>query len=187
VLLFDLRAHGNSKGTTTDLSGEDVLAAVRYLQSRNDVDQERIGSMGFSLGALVTLQAAAQSDAIKAVVSDGTAAAALKDYWPPPSFADALRFPGTTVFFVALDTYGTSSPMSTGEAVAAIAPRPLLLIAGAANELERRLSQRFYNLAGEPKELWSVPGVGHGGAWATHPGEYAERIVNFFNAALPDD
>lgn len=52
VLLFDLRAHGESGGDyfmAAD-SSSDVQAAVSYLQNRPEVDAQRIGGIGLSLG-----------------------------------------------------------------------------------------------------------------------------------------
>ena len=54
ALIFDLRAHGESEGEFVPYGGpeaEDVKTAVSYLQTRPEVDPERIGSLGWSLGA----------------------------------------------------------------------------------------------------------------------------------------
>jgi dipeptidyl aminopeptidase/acylaminoacyl peptidase len=66
VLMFDLRAHGESEGDLFTLwqAGDDVLGAVDYLQGRPEVDSNRIGVWGFSAGAVASVHAAAQSDAI---------------------------------------------------------------------------------------------------------------------------
>ncbi len=54
VLLFDLRAHGESDGTLFPMTddSQDVAPVVAYLQGRQDVDPERIGAVGLSLGAI---------------------------------------------------------------------------------------------------------------------------------------
>jgi hypothetical protein len=38
--------------------------------------------------------------------------------------------------------------------------------------------------AGEPKLLWIVPDLGHGGYIQTWPEEYETRVIDFFDAAL---
>ena len=73
VLLFDLRAHGESGGDVFAFgwdADKDISAALAYLQNRTDVDPNRIGALGLSIGAEVVLQAAANTDEIKAVVAE---------------------------------------------------------------------------------------------------------------------
>lgn len=67
---------------------------------------------------------------------------------------------------------------------AAIAPRPLLLIAGAQNRYEVRFTQNYYDHAGEPKDLWTIPDAGHGDKWQLHPQEYEEHVSSFFDRWL---
>ena len=74
VLLFDRRGEGMSDGDSNLLgwgADKDILAAVEYLQSRPDVDPDRIGGIGLSVGGELMLQAAAESDELAAVVSEG--------------------------------------------------------------------------------------------------------------------
>ncbi|MEX1384109.1 alpha/beta hydrolase family protein [Lutibacter sp.] len=57
VLRFDDRGHGNSTGnfgnaTTEDFS-KDVLSAIAYLKTRNDVDIKNIGLIGHSEGGII--------------------------------------------------------------------------------------------------------------------------------------
>ena len=69
--------------------------------------------------------------------------------------------------------------------VSEISPRPLLLVAGTAdNDTPLPVMERLFAAAGEPKQLWVVPGAGHGGAFALAPQEYAERVIGFLDRAL---
>lgn len=75
VLVPDLRAHGGSDGTVSTLSlheVRDVRAATRYLRRRPDVDPERTGIYGASLGAAVAIMAAAEMPELKAVAADSS-------------------------------------------------------------------------------------------------------------------
>jgi len=65
VLRFDDRGHGASTGdfgkaTTEDFS-KDVLSAITYLKTRNDVDVKRIGLIGHSEGGIIAPLAANNS------------------------------------------------------------------------------------------------------------------------------
>jgi len=74
VLLFDRRGEGESDGDSNLLGwggDKDILAAIEFLQNRPDVDPDRIGGIGLSVGGELMLQAAAESDALAAVVSEG--------------------------------------------------------------------------------------------------------------------
>src|SRR3954447_17650645 len=62
VLLLDPRGQGRSEGDTVRWAGDrDLIGAVGYLRSRPDVDPDRIGGFGFSVGGELLLEAAAQS------------------------------------------------------------------------------------------------------------------------------
>ncbi|MEJ2748728.1 MAG: alpha/beta fold hydrolase, partial [Anaerolineae bacterium] len=72
VLLFDLRNHGESAAAPPVTFGwqeaNDLLGAVAYLHGRSEVNQSRIGAVGFSLGANTILYALPQTEHIKAAV-----------------------------------------------------------------------------------------------------------------------
>ena len=69
--------------------------------------------------------------------------------------------------------------------VGRISPRPLLLIHGLEDvALPPVNSERLYAAAGEPKELWLVPGTGHSGARGVDRAEYERRVIAFFRRSL---
>lgn len=73
VLTFDLRNHGESATahpvTFGQSEAKDLLGAVAYLEDRNDVDSDRIGALGFSIGANAILFALPQTNKIKAAIA----------------------------------------------------------------------------------------------------------------------
>jgi len=78
VLLFDFRAHGRSEGRFTSLGYRevhDLLGAVAFLQTRPEYTPGRLGVLGFSMGAVAAILAAARCPAIAAVVADSSYAA----------------------------------------------------------------------------------------------------------------
>lgn len=73
VLTFDLRNHGLSAAARPVAFGQaeaqDLLGALAYLDGRADVDSQRIGAIGFSMGANTVLYALPQTDLIKSAVA----------------------------------------------------------------------------------------------------------------------
>jgi pimeloyl-ACP methyl ester carboxylesterase len=189
VLLFDLRAHGESDGRVFPMTddSQDVAPAVAYLQGRTEVDPKRIGAVGLSLGGEVVLEAAARDPALKALVVDGVSTNRVEDLLPlPPEFR--IMYLAAPMWWLgdrmaALASGVPARPL--GELVEEIAPRPILFISsGDAPEpfANRRLAER----AGPNAQLWELPDTGHVGGMSAHPEEYKERLVAFFDAALLD-
>ena len=72
VLLLNPRGQGTSEGDTVRWAGDrDLIAGAEYLKTRPDVDDDRIGGFGFSVGGEILIEAAAQSTDFKAIVSEG--------------------------------------------------------------------------------------------------------------------
>lgn len=81
VLLFDQRNHGESAALAPVTFGQaesnDLLGALSYLTSRDDVDPNRIGAVGFSMGANTILYALPRTTALAAAVAVEPASTAL--------------------------------------------------------------------------------------------------------------
>jgi uncharacterized protein len=73
VLLFDLRNHGESGGSPPVTYGpreaHDFAGAVEYLRGRPDVDRERIGTIGCSMGGNIILYGLPISPPVKAALA----------------------------------------------------------------------------------------------------------------------
>lgn len=109
VLLFDRRGEGESDGDPHMLgwSGRaDINAAVSYLHERG-VDPDRIGGIGLSVGGEMLLEAAGESDGLRAVVSEGGSRRSMADDFTQPGFAKWVDVPG----FVVRDAAPLSSPI----------------------------------------------------------------------------
>ncbi|MGI8650102.1 MAG: alpha/beta hydrolase [Rubrobacter sp.] len=187
VLLFDNRGRGDSEGETVSLGYYERLdaeAAVGYAKSRSK--ELPLGVIGYSMGGAVGIMVAAEDDRIEALVVDSPFAsqtallrARLRDYVGPleyPAFALASRF---------LD-YEPGEVEPAG-AVPRVAPRPILFIHGEEDTVTApEDSRRMYDLAGEPKELWLVPGAGHIGSYYRDRESYCRRVNAFFEKHLTD-
>jgi fermentation-respiration switch protein FrsA (DUF1100 family) len=191
ALLFDLRNHGESEGSVTTLGyleADDVRAAVDYLLTRPDVNPQRIGLMGMSMGGATVLRAAARIPKIRAVVAEA-AYTSIEDNLehgvraltglPPFPFAPLVAWFGELES--GLDIRLVRPVDDVGE----IAPRPLLLVHGDQDTLvPLENGEALYEAAGEPKQLYIVSGAGHGGFLDADPGRFEQVLVDFFNTNL---
>ena len=190
VLTFDWRAHGESGGELCTFGYHevrDVEGALAWLREQADLDPERIGMLGESMGAVTAIRAVAALADIKAVVADS----AYPDL--EEGISNVWRGTGLPAFpfvplQIALGEWRTGlelDAMQPLKDVAAISPRPILILAGGQDAITGPdAGQRYYEAAGEPKELWFEPEMGHVSFWLTMPDEYEQRVVEFFDAAL---
>jgi uncharacterized protein len=185
VLRLTPRGQGASEGDVVRWAGDtDFLAGVEYLRGRPDVDPGRIGAIGFSVGGEQLLEAAARSDGIAAVVSEGaggrvgeTDASGLLR--PVVQAAMRVMTAATTVF----GNRGAHPRIETR--IGLIAPRPVFLIYAVPGIGEEDTRQpQFFAAAGAPKEIWRVPGSDHTGGIEAQPAEYERRVVAFLDGAL---
>jgi esterase/lipase len=73
LFIFDFRGHGTSTFHMTTLGYKetlDLLSAVEMITARPDVDPNRVGVWGVSLGAYVALSAAVSSEKVRTLVLD---------------------------------------------------------------------------------------------------------------------
>jgi dienelactone hydrolase len=188
VLLFDRRGEGESEGDPNALGwagDRDLEAAIAYLQTRSDVDPERIGGIGLSVGGELMLQTAAETDALKAVVSEGAGIRSAREALLAREPSQLLGLPqwlsitgATTVFS------NHAPPPSLQELVGDIAPRPVFLIYAGHGQGGEELSVDYFEAAGEPKTLWEIPEAQHTGGIEARPEEYEQRVIAFFDEAL---
>ena len=185
VLLLDPRGQGGSEGDSVRWAGDaDLLAAAAYLQRRPDVDPDRIGAMGFSIGGEMLLRAAARSDSIHAVVSEGAG-----DRVGETDVTGILRIlidPSQAVMTAATTIFSNHlPPVPIEDRIGDISPRPVLLIyADPGIGGESSSQPEYFAAAGEPKVIWKVPGSSHTGGLDAQPIEYERRVTAFFDAAL---
>jgi pimeloyl-ACP methyl ester carboxylesterase len=187
VLLLDARGHGGSEGEPMEFGwgGEaDVVAAIDVLAERPDVEPDRIGALGNSMGGEQALTAAALDERIRAVVAEGASARTYADLAAlPGSLERTLGAPQSWLMMAVTDLLADASPpQSLADAVESIAPRPVLLISGSpAAEVD---ANRTFAERSDSVELWELPDTPHIGAIRTHRAEYEERVLAFLDAAL---
>jgi len=184
VLAFDYRGYGRSEGKPSRQHViEDARTAYFYARSRKDVDPERMILLGQSLGAAnaIALAGLAPLPGLRAVVADS-------------AFASYERIVGEK--FLGLP-YGVnrvlysargmlvSDELSPEQFVGKIAPVPLLLIAGDADDVvPASHSVLLYARAHDPKVLWIVHGARHIEALIRFRARLEPALVSFLDAAV---
>ena len=192
VLLFDLRAHGSSGGDK--ISGgtyeqQDVLGAFDFLVGQG-IPGDRIGVLGFSMGAATALLAASQEPAIHAVVADSpysnasdmiaqeTARKTIFPRWLAPVFMPAAKLMADKLYGIDMAT------LVPEEAVKSL-PYPILVIHGKGDtRIPFKHGVEVHKAAHPGSSIWLVPEVEHVDAFLTYPDEYIERIMAYYDARL---
>jgi uncharacterized protein len=187
VLLFDRRGEGDSEGDPNSLGWggtKDLEGAVAFLRARPDVDPERMGGIGRSVGGEMLLQFAEETDDLKAVVSEGAGIRSVREAaessgsekWAGlPTWAAITA--GTAVFS------GQSPPPNLKDVASRIEPEALFLIYADQGQGGENLSADYYEVASRPKQLWKTDSK-HVGGYDAAPLQYERRVVSFFNKSL---
>lgn len=186
VLLFFWRRSGASEGdkvTYGDDERRDLTAAIDFVAAQPEVNPEKIGAIGFSMGAVVVTLVAAENPMLKAVVIEA----------PYPSLEAMLKhrvkFMGRVtqpIIRWTLENEGVDvEAIQPANVICQISPRPVLLIFGSLDEMPPPTTRQILeNAACEPKQVWVIDGAEHGAYSEVAPTEYAARLLAFFNEHL---
>ncbi|MFH1784080.1 MAG: alpha/beta fold hydrolase [bacterium] len=190
IFMFDFRAHGESPGSCSlgYYEANDIIGAVEYLKTRNDVDADKIGVIGVSMGGAAAFTAAARTPLIKAVISDSsfisferTVTRFAKLFYRLPKFPlvhMSIKAVELRLGFKAED----ADPLRY---VSKIAPRAVFIIHGREdNRILPENAQLLFNAAKDPKELWIVPQADHLESRGLNPVEYEKRVIGFLDKYL---
>lgn len=191
TLLIDTRNHGDSDGMATTLGAlevNDVRGAMAYLDTRSEINPEKIGILGHSAGGATAISAAARIPELRAVVSE-SAYSSVADMAVPVVTALTGRSPfpsvGVVLWFIDQETGAPVSAVSPATDVAKIAPRGILVIHGEKDDLiDLGHEERIFSAAGEPKELYLIANAGHIDIVEADPVEYERRVVKFLDEYL---
>ena len=188
VLLFDRRGEGASEGDPGALGwgmDRDVKAAIAFLQTRPDVDDGRIGGLGLSVGGELMLETAAETDSLRAVVSEGAGIRSIREEVEKTGLSKWLAAPQWAVTTASTALFSDQwPPPGLKDVVGRISPRPVFLIFATKGQGGEELNPTYFAAAGEPKELWEIPEASHTGGIEARPAEYERRVVSFFDRAL---
>jgi hypothetical protein len=187
VLVFDRRGEGESEGDPNALGwgfDNDLKGALTFLRGRPDVDANRIGGLGLSVGGEALLQAAAETSDLKAVVSEGAGARSVREDTVhvqlkkvPEIVFSSVMTAGTALFSNRLPPPNLKS--LTGE----ISPTPVFFIHAERGAGGEDNNPDYYEAARQPKQMWKIA-TSHTHGLSARPQEYERRVIGFFDRAL---
>jgi fermentation-respiration switch protein FrsA (DUF1100 family) len=191
VLLVDARGHGDSGGQAMDFGwygDADVAAATAYLAGRDDVDPDRIGAVGSSMGGEEAVGASGTNDLLRAVVAEGvTARVAADEAWLSDQhgwrglFTEQLE---RVQDWVTDPLTSASVPSSMRAAVESSDGTRYLLITAGTVATEGHAAEYIASAAPDRVTTWTVPDAGHTGGLDTAPDEWTDRVVDFLTGVL---
>lgn len=183
VLLVDLPAHGESNGARITFGtheGQGVRAALHFLRAQLG-PKAKIAAIGVSLGA-ASLVLSKTEQPLSAVVLESMYSTITE------AVANRLELAAGQAarYFTPLLTW--QLPLRLGiwpdelEPIAALASlhAPVLIAAGDRDRHTKLAeTQRLFEAAGDPKELWIVEGAAHVDLYAFSPKDYEAKITGF--------
>ncbi|OLB97807.1 MAG: alpha/beta fold hydrolase [Chloroflexi bacterium] len=185
VIVYSYRGMSGSDRAPITFGIKEVLelqAVIAFARKR--IPRARIGLLGYSMGAVVSLLGAAGEPGVEALVLDSP-------------FSDLrtllienvrtrARLPGTPFVWLAGlmlrarsgSKLADCSPISV---LSSLEPRPLFFIHGGADRITNvNHSRRLYDAYRGPREIWIVQGAPHAGAYFADRPLYVERVAGFF-------
>lgn len=192
VLMYDERASGESEGTYRSYGWEDPRdagGALAFLRDRQEVNMEKVGISGCSIGAQIALQSAARYPELGAVWADGPSSVRATDMPSPQNPITALFKFGNYIadwtYEVKLDL---KAPPPMIEIIGQIAPRPILLVGGGRPldfvGSEEGNVRKYASYAGENAQVWIIPEAVHCDGPDVQPEAYSQKMIAFFNHAF---
>ncbi len=185
VVLYSYRGMPGSDRAPVTFGIKEVLelqAAIAFARKR--IPNARIGLLGYSMGAVVTMLGAAGEPGVQALVLDSPFSD-LRQLMIE-NVRNASHLPGTPFVWLAgvmfrLRTRHRLSECRPLDVLSSLEPRPLFFIHGGADAITNvNHSRRLYDAYRGPREIWIVQGAPHTGAYFADRPLYVERVAGFF-------
>src|SRR4030088_1386913 len=185
VILYSYRGMPASDRAPVTFGIKEVLelqAVIAFARIR--IPKARIGLLGYSMGAVVSLLGAAGEPGVQALVLD-SAFSDLRTVLVERVRA-ATKLPGTPFVWLAgvmfwLRTRSRLSDCCPMDVLSSLEPRPLVFIHGGADAITSvNHGRRLYDAYRGPREIWILQGAPHAGAYFADRPLYVEGGAGFF-------
>ncbi len=164
----------------------ELQAVIAFARQR--IKGARIGLLGYSMGAVVSLLGAAGEPGVEALVLDSPFAdlrRLLREVIWRTAHLPGAPFIAATGLWFRLRTGLQLSDCSPIAVLSSLEPRPLFFIHGGDDAVTSVQHSRFlYDSYRGPREIWIVQGAPHGGAYFADRELYVERVAGFFARQL---
>jgi dipeptidyl aminopeptidase/acylaminoacyl peptidase len=209
VFAFESRNQGSSDRQegyeplqwVTEYEVRDAEAALEYLKRRPDADRRGVGFFGISKGAGAVLIAASRDPFVRCFVTDGLFAtfSTLTPYMRQWFRIYNRYFPLEIIPDWYVNWIGRIGLRQIERerrcrfpfleaAMPQLAPRPVLMIHGAADTyIKPDMARTLFDLVSGPRELWLVPQAKHNQALHVAGEDYRQRVLRFFERTLAED
>lgn len=191
VLTFDFRAEGESEGKYVSLGAfekYDLLTAVDF--AKRNKHSDKIGLIGWSMGAVTSILAGAETKNVQAVIADSPFSN-LKDYLKEnlPYWSNLPNFPFTRIILTILPKIVKVNieDVNTLKAVKNFTNKDLLLIHSKDDKaISYKNSENLYETCKNSKhiKLWLTEKCDHIRSYNLYKDKYEESILKFLNGNL---
>jgi fermentation-respiration switch protein FrsA (DUF1100 family) len=167
VFIIDYRQYGRSEGKVSEEGTYiDARAALAYLHSRDDINNEKIIFFGRSLGSAVAVHLALE-EKCRALILETPFTSILE--------MGKMLYPFLPVKLLLQTKYDSLAKIGNIKV-------PILVMHGDKDDLVPfEHGKRLYDMANEPKEFYTIPGAGHNDTHIVGGDEYFDVIRNFVN------
>ena len=187
TLLVDLPAHGESAGERITFGAREaagVRASLQYL--RRTLPAEPVGIIGVSLGAasIVLARSAPAPDAVILESMYPTIEEAVENRLTARLGSMGARLAPLLLWQLPLRTGVSAQELMPIHELPALGA-PVLIVSGTDDKHTTwPETQRLFDAAAQPKELWQVDGAAHVDLHTFAPEEYERRILQFLSRHL---
>jgi fermentation-respiration switch protein FrsA (DUF1100 family) len=194
VLLGSFRAHDDCEGERITFGYyeiQDVEAWHQYLVSRDDVDKDRIGIFGESMGGGTGLLYAARQPGIRTIATGsafGLTREVVELFMSYETDLPDLAIPFLSRFIIfwaeQIGDFDTSA-LDTQAVIADISPVPVLIIHGGKDDkIGPNIGRELFEAAAQPKQLLWIEDAGHVNFEEFEPELYRDTLIQFFDENL---
>src|SRR3989339_1997527 len=189
VFTFDYRGYGQSDGKPSKRGVyEDSVAAIEYILKKPRADHNNVFVFGQSLGGANAIAAVAKKDfpQIRAIAVEGTFysyRAQAQDMMMASTREKIGNVPYLSLHIWPISFLTVTNSYSPMEYIHQVSPIPVMLIHCLRDSIvSYQHSERLYEAAKEPKQLWLINDCGHVEVFteAQSDSGYRQKLVQFF-------
>lgn len=188
TLLFDFRAHGTSEGSVTTIGlkeAEDAISALKYLQTRGDVNSSRIFLFGMSMGGAASIIASSYAEQNNVMVRGLITDSAFAELKPIAEKTIARTLPAfpfvpLVIYFAQQYTKSDVNENRPVKYISTLRKTPVLLIHGSGDTLVPvDDANALYDNGNVPKQKLIFENVEHGQGYESYKEKYEQTVLDF--------